>query len=91
MAPADQTLSLNSVLSTTLFADPIGMGRTSGEIKNVRIWHRLLTGGQLKINRTKLGTTDGLVYYAHFSDTEATEKLTGKPVAIREGDTPEAT
>ncbi len=91
MAPADQTLSLNSVLSTTLFADPIGMGRTSGEIKNVRIWHRLLTGGQLKINRTKLGTTDGLVYYAHFSDSEATENLTGNPVAIREGDTPEAT
>ena len=88
---ADKDLSLNSVLSTTLFADPIGMGRVSGEIKNVRVWHRLLTGGQLKINRTKLSTSDGLVYYATFTTAESTEKLTGKPVVIRKSMAPEST
>ncbi len=88
---ADKDLSLNSVLSTTLFADPIGMGRISGELKNVRIWHRLLTGGQLKVNRTKLNTSDGLVYYATFNAAGATEKLTGKPVVIRERPASEST
>lgn len=85
LEPDDKGRSLNSVLSTTLFADSIGKSRTSGKIQNVRIWHRLLNSVDLNNNRAKLSTADGLVYYADFNANESVEKITGAPVAIKGG------
>lgn len=81
--PVDQNLSLNSVLSTTLFADPFGKNRSAGKIENVRIWHKLLNGDALKKNRIKPSSPDGLVYFISFDDEEPIEMLMQKPVGVK--------
>ncbi|NWK57594.1 hypothetical protein HW115_18390 [Verrucomicrobiaceae bacterium N1E253] len=81
--PADRDYSLNSVLSTTVFADPFGKHGSSGEIENIRVWHKLLTGEELKANRIKLSSPDGLVYFILFNDADPVEMLTRKPVVIK--------
>ncbi len=83
MESKDANISLNSVLSTTLFADPIGMKRTTGEIMNVRIWDQVLTPNQLKLNRPKLKQTDGLVYYLNFNGTKNREQFTRRKVIVK--------
>lgn len=81
--PADKDHSLNSVLSTTVFADPFGKNGSEGEIENIRIWHKLLTGDELKQNRIKLTSPDNLIYFINFDEGEPTEMLSQKPITIK--------
>ncbi|MBI9017413.1 MAG: hypothetical protein JEZ07_09155 [Phycisphaerae bacterium] len=79
---AGGTLSLNNVLRTTLLADPFGQKPIAGAIRNVRIWNKCLSSFNLNLNRSRLITTDGLIYYINFHADRALEQFTNKTARI---------
>ncbi|NQZ56652.1 MAG: hypothetical protein HRT88_04175 [Lentisphaeraceae bacterium] len=85
IAPASIHYSLNSVFSTTLLADPMGMKRCSGKVKNVRIWNKVLRSSQLMSNRSRLISTSALVYYINFGAKVVEEQFSRKAVVIKNG------
>ena len=77
--------SLNSVFSMTILADPMGMKRCSGRIKNVRIWNKVLSSSQLMSNRSRLISTNALVYYVNFGAKVLEEQFSKKAVIVKGG------
>ncbi|NQZ59460.1 MAG: LamG domain-containing protein [Lentisphaeraceae bacterium] len=76
--------TFNSVLNTTMMADPFGKMNTSGEVKNVRIWKKALSGSQLQVNKLRLRTTSSLVYYVNFSSKTLNDQFSEQRVKIKD-------
>ena len=80
----DQNKSLNSVLNTTVLADPMGRKRCDGKIKSVKIWGKALSARELNSQGRQTTANKDLLYYVNFGAKKLREAYTRKDIVMKE-------